>query len=143
MKKNYWSLFVCLAMLSSVFTLTSCSKEDEVGSSGDIIGTWQLVSEKGYYIENGSKETWEYGPETAEFSKIIFTRSTVTIYEDDSYYNQNSDYEFDGNKLIFSPDDSPEIFKVTKLTASALVFEYSEKEGEDEYYAKFTFKRVN
>ena len=142
MEKNYWSLFVCLAMFASAFTLTSCDKDDDkIGSSTDLIGTWKLTVEKGYWIEDGEKESWEYGPELADISKIIFTRSIATVYDNEDV--DDYEYTFDGNKLVIDPDYSPEIFKVTKLTSSELIFEYYEKEDNEEYYAQFFFKRVN
>ena len=156
MKKNYWSLFLCLAMLATTFTLTSCDKDD-VGSSSDLIGTWKLVRMQGYEIYDGDEDSWDYDEDELDFvERIIFkkngTGSWISEGHEDFEYEgdegevdeEKFEYTFKDNKLKMHFDDSYiETFKVVKLTSSELVFEYREKDDDgDEYSEKFYFKKI-
>ena len=147
MKKNYWSLFMCLAVFASAFTLTSCDK-DEIGSSSDLIGTWELVRNHGYWIEDGEKERWDDGVDEIDVDRMTFKKDGTLIWTEDDdpgYEEDEYRYKFKDNKLYIyeeGDEDDAEIVKVVKLTSSELVFEIHEKENRYEYYDKYYYKKV-
>ena len=164
MKKNYWSLFVCLAMLLSMFILTSCDKEEpELPSnkkekkdpSSTLIGTWKMVRNQGYEIYNGKKEEWDYAENEFDFVEKIVIKKDGTgswiseeregfEYEEDEGDVEEFDYKLKGNMLTLDYGSGDfDSFKVTKLTSSELVIEYLlKKEDGNEFCEKFYFKKV-
>jgi len=151
MKKNYWSLFVCLAMFASTFTLTSCDK-DEVGSASNLIGTWEFIRAEGWGEDPdsnmGERVYFEYD-DGGDFNAVVFrndgTSSWYEEYPNSNGYVEHYDYEFKNNKIFLSEDDD-EIFNVLKLTSSELVFELSISEYYDgktyKQYYKWTLKKM-
>lgn len=158
MRKVLWKVATCMAIVLLSFGVCSCGDDDEdsVGSRDLLIGTWNGV----YYLD----QEWEDG-EMVNDSKMDFVdganRYSIEFKEDGTYvekdvYNHSSStnyyhgtWTYSGNKLtmIDTDDDDgyTEVWTVTKMTETELVYELREKEKEDgsvhEYYEQHAFVR--
>lgn len=157
MRKVLWKVATCMAIVLLSFGVCSCGDDDEdsVGSRDLLIGTWNGV----YYLD----QEWEDG-EMVNDSKMDFVnganRYSIEFKEDGTYvekdvYNHSSStnyyhgtWTYSGNKLtmIDTDDDGyTEVWTVTKMTETELVYELREKEKEDgsvyEYYEQHAFVR--
>lgn len=152
--KHYFNyLFLALALAFS-FGLSSCSDDDEnVGSRGDLIGTWQYTYYEVTEIEDGEKD-FNYEDYANTILTITFKEDGTAI-ESETYKSNKPEIEYStwsykGNKLSFMYEDYPdddETFTVTTLTSTKLVFEAHYKEKEDgityESHEKWTLKKIS
>lgn len=154
MKKVLWKVATCLAVVLMSLSVYSCGDDDEdsVGSREMLLGKWTGV----YYLD----QEWEDG-EMVHNNKEDFvngtTRYSIEFREDGTYVeidgnnNENHNYgtwSYSGNKLTMidtSDGDYKEVWTVTTMTETELVYELREKEKEDgvayEYYQQHAFKR--
>lgn len=154
MKKVLWKVAACMAVVLMSFSVYSCGDDDEdsVGSRDLLLGKWTGV----YYVD----QEWEDG-EMVHNNKEDFvngtTRYSIEFREDGTYVeidginNENHNYgtwSYSGNKLTMidtSDGDYKEVWTVTTMTETELVYELREKEKEDgvtyEYYEQHAFKR--
>lgn len=154
MKKVLWKVATCIAVVVMSLSVYSCGDDDEdsVGSRDLLLGKWTGV----YYVD----QEWEDG-EMVHNNKEDFvngtTRYSIDFREDGTYVeidginNENHNYgtwSYSGNKLTMidtSDGDYKEVWTVTTMTETELVYELREKEKEDgvtyEYYEQHAFKR--
>lgn len=154
MKKVLWKVATCIAVVLMSFSVYSCGDDDEdsVGSREMLLGKWTGV----YYLD----QEWEDG-EMVHNNKEDFvngtTRYSIEFREDGTYVeidgNNNANqyygtWSYSGNKLTMidtSDGDYKEVWTVTTMTETELVYELREKEKEDgvayEYYQQHAFKR--
>jgi len=128
-KKILFMVFVPL-VFTSVFV--SCSKDDDGNSNSDIVGTWRVVSQTGYFSRNGEKQP---------FDESILSESEKTLT-----FNANGTYNADGDlvKWTYKNDTliiGKRVWKVLKLTSTELIMECLEKETNSEFYCKSTLKK--
>ena len=117
-------------VFTSVFV--SCSKDDDGNSNSDIVGTWRVVSQTGYFSRNGEKQP---------FDESILSESEKTLT-----FNANGTYNADGDlvKWTYKNDTliiGKRVWKVLKLTSTELIMECLEKETNSEFYCKSTLKK--
>ena len=135
MRRIYLLWLLRIIMLMPI-SLTSCS-DDNIGSSNDLIGTWESVSLSGWYKENKEiVEQWEDEPD--DDFKIVFNEDgTFESYE--RYYGQwhgglEGTWTYKGGKIYMRDYeyDEEEVVTVKKLTSSQLVTEYHHKHMDTE-----------
>lgn len=154
MKKVLWKVATCIAVVLMSFSVYSCGDDDEdsVGSRDLLLGKWTGV----YYLD----QAWEDG-ELVNNHKEDFVNGTSRNYiefkEDGTYIETDffgstnyyhGTWSYSGNKLtmIDTDDDNyKEVWTVTTMTETELVYELREKEKEDgvvcEYYEQNAYKR--
>ncbi len=139
--KNLFKIVVGLIVISVlILSISSCKKDDDTGSSSDLIGAWQGKHIEGYTKINGVI--------TDEWSD---DGDDITFYSDytcrGGYINHGSGHKmtwtYEKEYLNINCIDCKEILsaKVLKLTSSELIIEWSEKDGNEEYYEKATFTK--
>lgn len=130
-----WSVLACLMMVS--FGFVSCSDDEDGGNvdASNLYGIWEIVRDQGYFYEDGERISFDepIGDEYCEFS------------EDGSgnFLGINCDWNLSGNRLAISVYGESMIFTVTSLTAAELIIEVSGRDGDGEYYEKFTMRKVD
>ena len=101
----------------------------------NLYGIWEIVRDQGYFYEDGERISFDepIGDEYCEFS------------EDGSgnFLGINCDWNLSGNRLTISVYGETMIFTVTSLTAAELIIEVSGRDGDGEYYEKFTMRKVD
>lgn len=156
MKKVLWKVAACMAIVLMSFSVYSCGDDDDenVGSRDSLIGTWNGV----YYLD----QEWEDGEMIYNHKEDLVngpSRYSIEFKEDGTYVDTDvfvssgstthyhGKWSYSGNKLtlIDTEDDYTEVWTVTKLTETELVYELREKENEDgsviEYYEQHAFVR--
>lgn len=155
MRKVLWKVTTCLAVVLLSFSVYSCGDDDEesVGSRDLLIGTWNGV----YY----HSQEWEDGEMVDDHTEDFVNgdnRYSIEFKEDGTYvekdvYNHSNStnyyrgtWAYSGNKLTMIDTDEggyTEVWTVTKMTETELVYELREKEKEDgsvyEYYEQHSF----
>ena len=158
MKKVLWKVAACIAVVLMSLSVYSCGDDDEdnVGSRELLIGTWNGV----YYLD----QTWEDG-EMVGNHKEDFVNGTNHQYfefkEDGTFveksvqvssqntYSSYGKWSYSGNKLTLidyeDGEEEQEVWTVTKMTDTELIFELRSKLKEDgimiEYYEQYAFVR--
>jgi hypothetical protein len=135
------------------FSFASCSSDDEVGSTSDLVGCWLLYSEQGWEKEDGVK--------TDEWNDTDLNNFRLFFYEDgsgksDELYRNKWSYEkyfywsLKGSKLTLidnDADNDEESCVVKTLNKTTLIIEYTEKDKEDgvtyEEYNREVYKRIS
>lgn len=150
-KKNGWLpnllSFKVVFLLIFCLVMVSCNNDEEKngGITGDakesIVGTWQSVWYEGYEIEDGIRRDW--GED--------YTEEVYTFYKDGKGEYKDTDPSIsqsyplhweirDNDQLII---DGDEIYTLVTLNDNEMVWEEHEKYGDDIYYAKEVFKRID
>lgn len=156
MKKVLWKVATCIAVVLMSFSVYSCGDDDEdsVGSREMLLGKWTGV----YYLDqewedgemvNNHKEDLVNGPSrySIEFKEDGTYVDTDVFVSSGSTTHYHGKWSYTGNKLtlIDAEDGYSEVYTVTELTETELVYELREKENEDgsviEYYEQYVFKR--
>jgi hypothetical protein len=140
----------------SVLSFTSCSSDDEVGSTSDLIGGWLLYSEQGWEKENGVK--------TDEWNNTDLNDIRIYFYEDgtctqEEYYNKRwykvdgtYSWSLNGSKLRIrgiddDGDEEDEIGIVKTLNNTTFEVEHTDKYKEDgityEEYNRQVYKKIS
>lgn len=135
MKKiNFLWLVIILTLLPISFV--SCSDDDEegVGSTSELVGTWEIVSHTYQWKEDGI--IIEEGTENDSNTRITFnedgTCKGAEFYNDKWNWDWNGTWSYKNGKLsIAYPDSETETATVKELTSSKLVLEYIDKYTED------------
>lgn len=145
-------LFYFMACILCALSFTSCSSDDdEVGSTADLIGGWQLYTEQGWEKENGVK--------TDEWNETDITDIRAYFYEDgtcvqEEYYNKRWNivgsflWSLKGNKLTITDEDGEQEIGIVKtLNETTLELEHTDKYKEDgityEDYDWQVYKRIS
>lgn len=154
MKKVLWKVATCIAVVLMSLSVYSCGDDDEdsVGSRDLLLGKWTGV----YYLD----QEWEDGEMVSNHKEDFVngtTRYSIEFKEDGTYVETDGvdgtrhyygTWSYSGNKLTIidtSDGDYKEVWTVTTMTETELVYELREKEKENgvtyEYYEQHAFKR--
>lgn len=126
MKKLY---FTILVMMVAALCLTSCGDDnDEITSSGDIVGTWLCTSA-------------DYGEWGDMIEENVIQGDVLYINKDHTYSvigngMDNGTWQLKGSKLTFKSEETI-TFTVSILNETTLSFQYSHEFGT----FKYVFKR--
>lgn len=137
MRKSFWGLATCLAMLLTVGLASSCDSDDEEAevttgvTAAQLTGTWQLVQEKGWEIVGGDKE--EYTENVTADNRIYEFRADGTLV--DRRNGKTSSWRLTGNTLVVDGEEA----YIKSFTDDRLVTEYYT----DTEYNQSTYQRVN
>lgn len=153
MKRNNFLWLISILMLFP-FSLVSCSDDDDegsVGSTSELIGTWESVSRTYQWKEDG--EIIDEGVENDSDIRVIFNEDgTCRMAE---YYNGTWHWEDGGVwsykngkiTIIGSGGDERESATVKELTSSKLVLEFHDKYMEDgisyEDYGLVEYRKIS
>ncbi len=144
MKKLFY-LFGVMLLSATVFT--SCSDDDEGGSSKDLVGIWQSVHVEGWEKINGEiDDEWS---ESYDDGIYVFTEDgEIYLYE---YYSgrwnleDHGEYRYKNGKIIINGGEGG--CDVKKLTSTTLILSvyFKEKYDGDVYedYEEITFRRAD
>lgn len=127
--------FILLAMMVTAITFTACGSdddEDNIGSSSELVGTWDMLTITSYYsgespeVENVSDAYW------------VFTADKLTVHDKTDLANGKSvSYTYNGNSKELSIIGYP-LYTVTELSKSTLVIRSEEMFGS---YEVIKFKK--
>lgn len=153
MRKMFWKMATCIAIVLFSFSVYSCGDDDDdpVGSRDLLIGTWSGI----YY----SEQVWENGKLTGDHKEDFVNgtnRYSVEFKEDGTYvgkdvytptgstHTDRGTWKYSGNKLTIV-DTEEEVWTVTKMSDNELLYEQRGKEKEDgvtyEFLEQHAFKR--
>ncbi len=146
-------LFLCAAALLAAISFPACSDDEEHGDTPEnIAGTWQIVSETGFEIYDGQKNTWSdnYPDEEGCYYTLTFNKNgtyTITKHKYDEFEgayieNKTGSYSISGNTLIMDYDNESIKYEIRKLTESELVLHEIYKESDYSFEETLTFKRI-
>jgi hypothetical protein len=148
-KRNHWMFYVGLVMVLGLFS--GCDKEDDKDiDSSNLIGTWILTHREGYEYGDGAPAEWDedwYDEDWYDDGYIKFKKNGTFVDRD----GDGGNWKLKGNRMTLSfdyddddYDDGDEEFTVSKLTSSTMIWEYREKDKDEdyEYYEKLTLKKV-
>lgn len=133
----------------------SCSDDDDdsVGSSSDLIGTWESVSftyqdkENGVVVDEGSYNTTD--------SRLVFnqdgTCKSAEYYNNKWNWNEIGTWSYKNGIITIRSTEDGEVYvesaTVKELTSSKLVLEFSEKYTENgtsyEDYSLTEFRKIS
>lgn len=142
----FWSLIAVMA-----FGFCGCSDDDEnIGFSGDIIGTWVCVSDEGWIKEDGEivdkwKHQYEYGD---EMYNIFYENGKIEIVDPSDNWQvcEEGTWKIKNGELHLTIDGEYSVLPIISLTSTEMVLGIHEKEKEDgvtyEYYESATYKKV-
>ena len=134
------TLLRVMLLFSISFTSCSSEKNEKVGGSKTLHGTWKLVRVDGWEKDETHVKD--------DLTEIVDSEDAFyyTFKSDGSYrefdndgMNNNGKYTFEDGILKLSRHS--EIFNVIKLTSSTLVIE--DKESYPDDYIKYTFSKCN
>ena len=147
MRKLNFLWMLGLLMFAAVNFSACSSDDDEPGSSSELIGLWESVSQKGWEKENGKIE-YEWDEKDNDYRVQFNSDGTWEGFE---YYEGEWDlcdtgtWEYKGGKLYMTYDDEDEdeatdILNVKELTSSRLAVEVSwREEYEGVIYETYTY----
>jgi hypothetical protein len=131
-------------MAMAMMMFTSCLQggsgggldDDGDGKESLLIGSWILISEEGWEIYNGKKDTWDrdYSDDEVYFT---FMKNGKMSYEE---YGDVLSWEYSkGTLTIYGDDDyyEDEVYDVLTLTSSRLVMELQLSD----LYEKSTYRK--
>lgn len=127
-------MLVCLLAISAGFV--SCSDDDESVDGSSLVGTWEATRYEGYYyVGDGERVDYE---EPGDGLRVTFNADGTGTDGEDSF-----EWSLSGNSLRIAYDGDVEISTVTRLTATELVTEWTERGEYGEYLDRTYFRRVN
>lgn len=149
-------LFLITLLVIIVLGLSSCSKDEAVIDVNQLEGVWGLVSESGYYYDEGEKISYNenYNPfePTSDCEKIIIqkigdNRYKMTAYE---YYSGNwhqtdiENFSLDGNDII--PEDmhgvDVSVVRIVEVSSDQFVIECLGQDEDGDFYDKYIYQRM-
>ena len=153
MKKiNLLLLFGVLSIMT--FGFSACSDDgDEIGNASELLGLWEPIHAEGYEIFDGERDAWDEdvnaASNDADYNRVEFLDGG--IYNNYYYYNgwkkdvANGVYKLNGKKLVVRNDEEEETYELTivSLTSTQLILETKESWGDEEFYEKVTYKKIN
>ena len=150
--KTKW--FALLGVLFLAFTFVACSGDDDVSSS-NLIGTWELEWESGWYKEDG-KIVEEWDEEAGDIRVHFYDDGTwdQEEYYGKKWYNDGGGiWKLKGSKLTLYDDDfedgwdEAESANIVTLNNTTLILEHADKEVDDGVtcieYNKQTYRRIS
>lgn len=150
MKKLNYLWMLGLLMFAAI-NFVSCSDDDDApGAFSDLVGLWELVSEESWAKYKGEEisDGWEMEAD----SRIKFNADGTWV--DYEYYDGEWDlsdtgtWEYKNGKLYSTYDneeyeeEAVDQMTVKELTASKLVLEFQTKEGDYEFGARITYRKI-
>lgn len=115
--KKYLSLIAFVMMAVVSLSLTACGDDDDddnVGSTSELVGTWDIVNTT-YYSTGESPEV-----ESGDGAYWVFTADKLTVHDSEDLANGKSfDYTYDSSSKEIYIDGDP-LFHVTALSKSSL-----------------------
>jgi hypothetical protein len=144
-------LFCLLGCLFLALTFTSCSDDDGVGSSEDLIGKWELYYEEGWEKVDGKIQSeWS---DYDNYLRIIFYENKEFLIQEYStrwYDDLEGTWSLKSGKLKLVDsdyDDEYETYTVKTLDDTTLILELHETFREDgenwEEYESMSFHRIS
>ncbi|MDE5975271.1 MAG: lipocalin family protein [Muribaculaceae bacterium] len=147
--------FLMLAMIGIfVLAFSNCSKDDDPSiDEEELIGGWEIISSKGWEIEDGVKREWNLTEPISEehLERWYFYEDNTFTYND--YYmgrwyeSDSGNYEIKGNKLILMGYDyvyEEEIDELTivSLTGNQLLLRTQQNEPDYKSDIECKYKRL-
>lgn len=145
--KKFENLFMIAVVALFSLTMFSCGDDNDdndesAGNVDNLIGTWSIIKDEGYEKYNGESESWDDTYAEGEETVVLSADHKISGTAD---FEEGSTWSYKGNELTFNIPYKDEIeiqvWTVLELTSTRLVVECYEKEGENEYYQKTTFKK--
>jgi hypothetical protein len=131
---------MAIAMLVACMFGSCSDDDDDLGSSSDLVGTWVVVLEEGYMIEDGEKETFKEQYDVSDPEYMVTFEADGTFFNDEG---GEGTWEYSNGTLTIQYENGDDFkIKVIKLTSSEMVTEVRVKDGGDEYYEKTTFRKI-
>ena len=131
----FFPLLFCLGLLALV-SVSSCSKDDDSISESSLIGTWKLTHTKGYYFEDGTKNTYD------ESVSYIATISFCKDHTWSSYTKENGNdsgtWSLSGDEITVTDSDKS-VDKCTIKISGGSTMEITFSDGDsyvDDFFAK-------
>lgn len=146
-KLNY--LWMLGMLMFALVNFSSCSDDDNEGSTSGLVGIWDAVSNEGWEKYKGEIED-----EWTDYDKIRVKFESDGTYTSYAFYNNNWNVEVSGkwqykDGKIYTEyyDDEEDEYEasfatVKEFTDSRLVIEVYEKDGDWEYWERDVFRRV-
>lgn len=138
MKKIIFLWLVSILMLLPI-SFVSCSDDDEegVGSTSELVGTWEIVSRTYQWKEDG--KIMEEGTENDSDTRITFsedgTCKAAEYYNNKWNWDETGTWSYKNGKITirstYEGESYSETATVKELTSSKLVLEYIDKYTED------------
>ena len=124
--KKYLSLIAFVMMAVVSLSLTACGDDDDddnVGSTSELVGTWDIVNTT-YYSTGESPEV-----ESGDGAYWVFTADKLTVHDSEDLANGKSfDYTYDSSSKELHIAGYP-LFHVTALSKSSLTLRSNEAFG--------------
>lgn len=137
MRKRFFGLIACLAMLLCAGLVASCESEDgpDVGvpdvSAELLTGSWKLMQEKGWSMVAGKKDV--YTDDLSAQNRVYEFRADGTLV--DRLNVRTGTWSLSGNKLMMMGEES----YIVSYNSNRMVTEYYT----DIEYKQSTYQRVN
>lgn len=133
-------ILAALVMTVVCMSLSSCSKDDneEIGSTDDLVGKWELTWTKGWEINSdGQKEHWDEAMRGQYF--VFKNDGTGYNYEDYSDKAQFT-WKLEGKKLnvTYTQFEGADVFTVETLNETTLTI----TKTDDDEVDTSTYKKI-
>lgn len=144
--KKFENLFMIAVVALFSLTMFSCGDDDDdndesAGNVDNLIGTWSIIKDEGYEKYNGESDPWDNTFPEGEVIVVVSADHKISGGD----FDEGSTWSYKGNKLTlnlpYKDEIEIQVWTVLELTSTRLVVECYEKEGENEYYQKTTFKK--
>ena len=124
--KKYLSLIAFVLMAVVSLSLTACGDDDDddnVGSTSELVGTWDIINTT--YYSTGESPEFESG----YGAYWVFTADKLTVHDSEDLANGKSfDYTYDSSSKELHIAGYP-LFHVTALSKSSLTLRSNEAFG--------------
>lgn len=125
---------------------TDSDDNDADNASSDIIGKWELINRLNWRKHNG--QIYDISSDTGDNGKTWvyhFQKDGELIeygyIENGNYDEQHGKWKTDDKKLNMSFGSEWEEWNIKTLTSSRLVITQLDKDGKNEYYYEYTFRK--
>ncbi len=152
MKKIFNYALFCILTLGFALSFNACSKDDDdnVVDNASIVGTWEIIASKGWEIDKGDKDEWDWkvsadsrGTERWSFkSDGDFVCSEYDSYKGVWVTEDSGQWKMNGNKLTLRDEEEESVVTIVKLDADVLIMSNYEKEPGYEFSVQNTYKRI-
>lgn len=145
---NLLFLFGLLSILT--FNFSACSDDDEnASSSGDIVGTWILISTEGWIKENGKIiDEWNI-PEDESLYYTFHSDGTLEFIDptDDYEVVETGTWRCEKDKIHLCANGENLVVTLMSVNKTEMVVGIHEKEVEDgityEYYEAERYQKIS
>lgn len=135
-------LFLFVVFSAAVISFTACSKDDNGGTSSDLVGKWQLEKMGSIVNDQEIMIPYQHSCSTKkDFVEFLANGVMKSVdYDDDcESYEEQGRWERSGDNLTLTDDDNDKvIYKILNLNSSTLKIEANE----DGYHLILELKRV-